>query len=57
MTDGAPFPVWIHGGGEDDLPATAAEVSSLGLGAPLNLPLAFYKRIGCGRAVNVNLCS
>lgn len=26
------FLFWIHGGGEDDLPATAAEVSSLGLG-------------------------
>lgn len=31
----------------DDLPATAAEVSSLGWGAP-NLPLEDYKSIGCG---------
>lgn len=42
----APFPVLDPRAG-DDLPATAAEVSSLGWGAP-NLPLEDYKSIGCG---------
>lgn len=42
-------PRFLFWTGEDDLPATAAEVSSLaGAGAPLNLPLVSYKRIGRG---------